>query len=399
MQPGIGTQAKLVRSGSSLVSLVQSGEAMLNRLYIDNIHCLVNFEFTPQRVAVLVGSNGGGKSTVLQVLTYLSRLLQAGAEVEECFPLGSATRWEQRQSQRVELDVTGPDGRPYHYSLEVRHEPRDRRVFIADEHLSSNGQLLYELKDGEVRLFDDDPNPEPRASFPVDPRRSFLHVLQPRPDNQRITAFKMWISQIWFFSLHPNLVEPVSHQEDSALWINGSNFVAWYRTLLQEAPQVGELVKNDVQAVMPGLSAVRLERLGVESKLLRFDFEKQSADYSLRIDELSDGQRILFVLYTILRALADKAMLIAFDEPDNFVALAEIQPWLAQLRETVLEVGKGTLLVASHHPEVIDYLAADQAMVFWRDHGGPSRIRQLKVDREKGLTASEWVLLEGPDGG
>ncbi len=372
---------------------------MLNRLYIDNIRCLANFELTPKQVAVLVGPNGGGKSSVLRVLVSLSRLLQAGVDVQECFPLGSATRWAQRRSQRVELDVTGPDERPYHYSLDVRHEPRERRVFIADEQLSSNGQLLYGLKDGEVRLFGDDPSPEPRASFPVDPRRSFLPVLQPRSDNQRITAFKRWISQIWFFDLNPKNVAPTSLQEDSALWVDGSNFVAWFRTLLQEAPQVGELVKNDVQAVMPGLSTVRLERLGVDSKLLRFDFGENDANYSLTIDELSDGQRILFVLYTILRALAGNATLIAFDEPDNFVALPEIQPWLAQLRERVLEAGKGTLLVGSHHPEVIDYLAADQAMVFWRGQDGPTRIRELEVDREQGLTASEWVRLEAPNGG
>jgi ABC-type uncharacterized transport system ATPase subunit len=106
------------------------------------------------------------------------------------------------------------------------------------------------------------------------------------------------------------------------------------------------------------------------------------------------------MLYAILRALAKDASVLAFDEPDNFVATEEIQPWLAELRRAAAEDGQGTLLVASHHPEVIDYLAADQTVVFSRKPDGPVRIDPLGLSQEameEGLSASDHLRLRGDD--
>jgi len=99
------------------------------------------------------------------------------------------------------------------------------------------------------------------------------------------------------------------------------------------------------------------------------------------------------LLYTILHAIPERASLLFFDEPDNYVALAEIQPWLSAMRQAMVDAGKGTLMVASHHPEVIDYLSADQTLYFWRDEDGPARVRNVMVDRKQGLPLSEWLRL------
>ena len=47
----------------------------------------------------------------------------------------------------------------------------------------------------------------------------------------------------------------------------------------------------------------------------------------------------------------------------------------------------------SHHPEVIDYLAADHAWEFFLSESGVAQVRPLLVDRESGLTASQWLTL------
>ena len=64
-----------------------------------------------------------------------------------------------------------------------------------------------------------------------------------------------------------------------------------------------------------------------------------------------------------------------------------MQPWLRALSTLAEEQGKQIILI-SHHPESIDYLAAD---AMWRvsrePQGGHSRIARLEPDRDAGETA------------
>jgi len=47
---------------------------------------------------------------------------------------------------------------------------------------------------------------------------------------------------------------------------------------------------------------------------------------------------------------------VIFDEPDNFLSLREIQPWLMTFADTIEESG-GRVLIISHHPEIINQWA------------------------------------------
>ncbi|MGH9752572.1 MAG: AAA family ATPase, partial [Blastocatellia bacterium] len=73
-----------------------------------------------------------------------------------------------------------------------------------------------------------------------------------------------------------------------------------------------------------------------------------------------------------------------------------IQPWLVDLADAMRD--EGQLFLISHHPEVIDYLAADHPLLFDRPGGGPTIVRTAPFDRSQGLKASELVargLLDG----
>lgn len=65
--------------------------------------------------------------------------------------------------------------------------------------------------------------------------------------------------------------------------------------------------------------------------------------------------------------------MLCFDEPENFVSLPEIQPWLQALRD-LIEESSGQAMVISHHPEVIDCLAVDSAFRFDRPNGDQARV-------------------------
>jgi len=368
---------------------------VLKRLHVDNVRCLTNFEIEPEVVTGLVGPNGGGKSTLLDVLLALQGILVVGNEVEEHFNVWTTTRWDSRIKQRLELDVEAA-GVPFGYSLIIGRGDKGGAAFIEEERLTSNGDLLYEIADGQVRIFDDEATSEPRATFPFNAKRSFLPMLESSDDNQRITLFKQWLSGILLFQLQPFEVEGYSQQESSALSVSADNFVSFFRVLAQEQPEVISRIVEDMRPTIPGLTAIRLAQLGPNSKGLQISCKLSRQEFDLTLLDLSEGQRVLLVLYTILHALGRRASLLVFDEPDNYVAQSEIQPWLSAIRDATVETGLGTLMVISHHPEVIDYLAADQTLYFWRDDEGPSRVQTALVDRDQGVTLSQWLRLGGP---
>ena len=59
---------------------------MLTRLYVDNFRCLQNFELDLDQANILLGRNGTGKTSVLDVLRNIQNLVARGWKVDEAFP-------------------------------------------------------------------------------------------------------------------------------------------------------------------------------------------------------------------------------------------------------------------------------------------------------------------------
>ena len=69
------------------------------------------------------------------------------------------------------------------------------------------------------------------------------------------------------------------------------------------------------------------------------------------------------LLYTLLYGTPRGSWSLFIDEPDNYLSLREVQPWLTALFDLCgrhLEQA----VVISHHSEVIDYLADRRGLLF-----------------------------------
>ncbi len=79
------------------------------------------------------------------------------------------------------------------------------------------------------------------------------------------------------------------------------------------------------------------------------------------------------------------------DEPDNYVALAEIQPWLMALSDAYgAEIQQAVL--CSHHPELIDYLGSDYGLLLKREASGVVTTQKPATGQiDSGLKLSEAV--------
>jgi ATPase subunit of ABC transporter with duplicated ATPase domains len=168
------------------------------------------------------------------------------------------------------------------------------------------------------------------------------------------------------------------------------NFVSWYRFLSQEHQGSMLAIFQELKCVIPGFNSFSLKEAG-EAKVLKVLLDRAGENgrlltYDFR--ELSDGQRVLVALYTLLFGLKDEGVSLFLDEPDNFVALREIQPWLTALTDSCGEGIEQAVLI-SHHPEIIDHLALSAGRWFDRDSNGPTRVTDKPKAQVDGLMPSE----------
>ncbi|MCB9527489.1 MAG: ATP-binding protein [Myxococcales bacterium] len=105
-------------------------------------------------------------------------------------------------------------------------------------------------------------------------------------------------------------------------------------------------------------------------------FRNGDVKFELRLDELSDGQRGLLALYALLHLTAGQGFSLFLDEPDNYIALPELQPWLLALSRACGDT-LTQAVVCSHHPELIDYLGPESGLALEREPSGVTRVRPL----------------------
>lgn len=369
---------------------------MLKRIHVHNYRTFVHFEWSPPPACVLVGDNGSGKSALFDVLWFVRDVVVHGKRIDESGFPATRTAWLDEPCQVIELELERGGDR-FTYRLECRLEPPaqpDRgRVTIAESLVSSDG-LLYQSKDGKADLFGEGP----LTTVPFDRRRSFLAALEPGADNRRIIAFRDAIAAMWMFKPDPLRIGAVAAQETTWIDRDLGNFASWYRTKVQEDFEAATRLREDLLEVIPGFSQLRLDSISADARELRMRFDFGGKTHEIGWDKLSDGQRLLVALYGVLRFAFERASLIVLDEIENYVAPAEIQPWLRAVADVAAE-GNRQLIVISHHPDSIDYLAADAAWKMSRDPStGASRIRRLEPDRDVGETAYDLVKQRGEDG-
>jgi len=369
---------------------------MIKRIYIDNFKCLVNFELKPEGINLFFGKNGSGKTAVFSALRLIKDLVVEGKKLDELVDSWSLTRWDLREIQQFELDIDS-NGGMYSYLLKIEHSKDLGLSRIKEEKLSFNGNPLFEysVSDGEgtAQLYRDDFSAGP--SYPVDWTRSGISALQERKDNQLLSNFKKRLSRVIIVQICPGNMLAESRQESRNPTADLSNFASWYRYLSQEYQGKTIDLTQELREIMPGFDSFRLAEAG-EARILMAGFQeggkpkKKTTFY--RFSELSDGQRALIALYTLLICQPDEYFTLCIDEPENNLALPEIQPWLDLLDEMVQEEA-GQALLISHHPNLINYLADNQGVWFEREHNGPVRSQRILPSDKEGLSLAKLIEM------
>ena len=368
---------------------------MIKRLYIDNYRSLVNFKLELQELTLLLGPNGVGKTSVLDAIFALRQLLSGEARITDkaAFLTATLTRWQKRDKQVFELD-TVLEGDEMRYRLEVEHERASRKARISLESLESQGKPLFIFELGEVHLYRDDHTQGP--TFGADWTESALARVPSRPENTKLTRFLDFMRKVIVCGLYPASFVAESSTEDAVLQRDAHNFAAWYRHVLLERQELVPEFTKALQDVVAGFRGIRMEKVGRDTRALMVMFDQFGERYELRLDEISDGQRALIALYSLVSLAAGQGYTLLLDEPDNYVALAEIQPWLIALADACGGQVPQALL-CSHHPELIDYLGGDRGLILRRETSGATIVRPAREMAVDGVLKLSEVIARGWD--
>ena len=342
---------------------------MINEIYIDNFRCLTNFQIKPKGFQLWLGNNGSGKTSVREALRCVQRLMR-GENVEDILNRNSLTSWDKRRNQTIGFSLM-IDGEVYKYELTIEYSNQEDKQRIKQEKLIWKDSTFFLFEEGEAHLYRinwDTKKPEEGAVFPANWGRSVIPTIAKREDNKPLIRFREELEKILLIHPVPLVVRDAAASESRNLSEHAENFAQWYRHLLQEQPAIGYGAKQLLDDVLPGFEQLRLREIG-ESRKLMATFRIGDKDQDFDFMNISDGQRQLIVLYTVLEALRTGIFsTVLIDEPDNFVSMREIQPWLENLNDICDDQGKQALII-SHHPEIINKMARGEELWFSRQAG------------------------------
>lgn len=370
---------------------------MLRRLYVHNFRTLVNFTIEFDAMNLLLGSNGSGKSSVFDVLSKLQSFLSGERRrVEEVFRIEDTTRWESQEAsyQQFEIEWQVEDNN-FVYKLRVEHTTSEWKTRIGSEELLHDGQRLYYFDangEGLGEVFHDDYTLG--GKFLTDGISSGIQAFDKVTSNSKLIAFQSAIRSLTVVRFNLPRISSQSHREADSPDYGMENFASWFRHLIQSQPSQVFALTIALREILPGFDSMSFQSVG-ESKYLNVEFvHERGENISYRFSQLSDGQKALILLYTLLYCLSPKNRgVLCIDEPENFLALPEVQLWLDALERRVLD-GRIQAVLISHHPRLINMLAGDCGQWLHRDSGSsPTRIRPVALDAPDGLSAAKLVEM------
>ncbi len=363
---------------------------MITRLYANNFRCLVAFEVKFDSFGVLCGPNGAGKSSVFDALGLLRDLGTGngvlGGTGKQDVPRLELTNWLDSRIQEFELDLS-VDGNSYEYVLHLEQTAEFEKPRVILEKALCDKQTLFERDLDGVRFEKADGT---QANFPLDWRQAALAAIEPRGANiGRLAPLQEEIAKLLILRPNPRSMEIESKAEARHPDLSLSNLTSWYRSLALEQEWTDAL-RDSLQDVWPDFRSFKQVDVGLNAKALQLKFETEAGKpVHLDFGQLSDGERALVGLYMVRSALeTGAARTVLIDEPDNFVGLPELQPWVLSMRELLDD--QHQLVLISHHPEVLSNSGEENGRYLWRDnHSSPTRIGPLKVP--EGMTAGEAI--------
>lgn len=352
-------------------------------LHVRNLRILRRIDWTPAPLSLLVGANGTGKTTVLQVFRLLHVAYERGLSEAVTQVLGGSSNlrpWGTSEDDPTKLGITIGEA-----SWRIRLVPREGSVdYLTEERLLDGKREVFNRDSLGTFLYDGE-RIEPTSRLGL---RTLMDRGVHEPAVRAIAAFLRHISVYHDPDLWRLRQQGSNTSEDRVLDARGSNVLALLRRWQQE-----RINRHRYQFVLEGLNTAfpnTVEDMDFQEagNTLVARFYRPGGDLSAPLAAEANGVLQLLVLLCELAEAEDES-LVAIDEPENglhpyalraFVRRAEI--WARQ--------HKLSILLATHSTVLLDEMTANPEQVFVMKPSEPGGPLPTALDK---LCDPEW--LEG----
>src|SRR5260221_5484717 len=254
---------------------------MLKRFFVNNFKSLLNVEFRPAGINLLVGPNNAGKTNLCAALRFIAGSSQHTLDAALLGAIGerwNITNFHVPQSKEIAFDLTGElsyRGEPLQLTYELRLESVSatlrgektdaESLRVVEEKLKATGgrfadTLLLENRGGVVRMLHEEgfANRHPNSPLYIDAKiasnATMLSQLYELESNPRAILFRKYLRSWAYYNFNPDALRlPDVAREDGSLLPNGGNLSRVLYELHNEKPRLERKLIDALRKLEPKL--------------------------------------------------------------------------------------------------------------------------------------------------
>jgi predicted ATPase len=360
-------------------------------------------------LTVLVGRNGSGKSTFVDIFRFLRDSLNLGldAAVTRRHGFPSLRRWSASRPHNVALGLSldrsthSPVSGTYFFELA---SGQGGSYYVKTEYWRpsvDNGPEGFSVKNGSITKLPASLRRQGRqASLPQAPLSPTVLALQSSIGYFTIPLFQLrrYIENIAAYSIVPNMLrQPQDPSNSDRLDENGSNLASVLKQLEQDNnPRLTE-IKTALAYVVPEIRDLSVRQSG---GYLSIQFAHKSGSersHWFNASQESDGTLRVLGLLTAMHS-DQSPTLLALEEPELFIHPGAIPILCDIIRDSS---ARSQVVLTTHSPELLSRFRADEIRVVERTEGrtyiGLISERQRSIIENQLFTPGDLLLAEGLD--
>ncbi|HBL29620.1 MAG TPA: ABC transporter ATP-binding protein [Acidobacteria bacterium] len=343
----------------------------LDRLRVRGYRRLYDVDLAMKPFSVLIGTNGSGKTSFLEVLSLLSASCNAqlSARLSELGGIGDILTRDKAEAIEVDLSSPVKNQKPLHYGF--RLEPRGQGYWLQREALTQERNQLkpfkhIEAENGDVRYFDTGESKLLRPEWAFNAIETALAQVPKmfrEPEELRQTL----AGTAFYASLDVGPRSPVRLPQQmrpaSLPGSQGEDLVSCLYSLRETDPDRFEILEDTLAAAFPDFE--RLAFPPAAAGMLSMTWKDRNYSKPMYMHQLSEGTLRFLWLATLLGS-RDLPPITLLDEPE--VSLhPELQSLLVELMREAS--ARSQIIVATHSDRLVRFLQPEELLVVETENG------------------------------